>query len=220
MTRYGIYPLGDKSDCSGLDCSAYTLANNKIYDGAITEREITIADCSSNQTLVNGTCANLSCLSGQKADNHQCVADLTNCSSKTGNTCDTCASGYQRINGGCIRPAFCDSTTGDCKLMGKEIYDLGNIMISDQVAVQFYDDAQKTCSAKGMRLPTRSELQEMCQKELLGLFTVAWTGEQDSSGNQYVLEARTCTIMALPKNTTAYSPNGLGALCVADKNLD
>ena len=116
MTRYGIYPLGDKSDCSGLDCSAYTLANNKIYDGAITEREITIADCSSNQTLVNGMCANLSCLSGQKADNHQCVADLTNCSSKTGNTCDTCASGYQRINGGCIRPDFCDSTTGDCQI--------------------------------------------------------------------------------------------------------
>ena len=74
MTRYGIYPLGDKSDCSGLDCSAYTLANNKIYDGAITEREITIADCSSNQTLVNGTCANLSCDLYKKADNHQCVS--------------------------------------------------------------------------------------------------------------------------------------------------
>ncbi len=164
----------------------------------------------------------MSCLSGQKADNHQCIADLTNCSSKTGNTCDTCASGYQRINGGCIRPDFCDSTTGDCKINGAEIYDFDNIMISNQVSVQFYDDAQKTCSAKGMRLPTRSELQETCQNELIknGKKIAAWTGEQDSSGNQYVLEAKTCTIMALPKNTTAYSPNGLGALCVADKNLD
>ena len=107
MTRYGIYPLGDKSDCSGLDCSAYTLANNKIYDGAITEREITIADCSSNQTLVNGTCANLSCLSGQKADNHQCV-DL-NCplgQKVSGNTCvamtnDDCSSNQALVNGKC-----------------------------------------------------------------------------------------------------------------------
>ena len=73
MTRYGIYPLGDKTDCSGLDCSAYTLANNKIYDGAITEREITIADCSSNQTLVNGVCENISnCKGGRVAQNHTC----------------------------------------------------------------------------------------------------------------------------------------------------
>lgn len=220
MTRYGIYPLGDKTDCSGLDCSAYTLANNKIYDGAITEREITIADCSSNQTLVNGTCANLSCLSGQKADNHQCVADLTNCSSKTGNTCDTCASGYQRINGGCIRPDFCDSTTGDCKIYGREIYDAGNFLISNGIDVKFYDDAQKTCSAKGMRMPTRSELQEACQKGLVEPTNIAWTGEQDSSGNQYLLVARTCTIRALPKNTTEYNPDGLAIICVANKNLD
>ena len=222
MTRYGIYPLGDKSDCSGLDCSAYTLANNKIYDGAITEREITIADCSSNQTLVNGTCANLSCLSGQKADNHQCVADLTNCSSKTGNTCDTCASGYQRINGGCIRPDFCDSTTGDCKLMGKEIYDLGNIMISDQVAVQFYDEAQKTCSAKGMRLPTVNELQTVCQNQNINdnFMGHDWTSNETSSGNMYTMNMRTCELIERPKNDTLSNPKGLGILCVADKNLD
>ena len=73
---------------------------------AITEREITIADCSSNQTLVNGACVALSCPAGQKADNHQCVADLTNCSSKTGNTCvamtnDDCSSNQALVNGKC-----------------------------------------------------------------------------------------------------------------------
>ena len=147
MTRYGIYPLGDKTDCSGLDCSAYTLANNKIYDGAITEREITIADCSSNQTLVNGACVALSCPAGKKADNHQCV-DL-NCDSgfyPSGNKCE--------------------------KLKDDEIYVAGNVWTSknlttgcshtDENGCEFYlSDAIKACSEKGMRLPTISELQSI-----------------------------------------------------------
>ncbi len=145
MTRYGIYPLGDKTDCSGLDCSAYTLANNKIYDGAITEREITIADCSSNQTLVNGACVALSCPAGKKADNHQCV-DL-NCGSEfypSGNKCE--------------------------KLKDDEIYVADNVWTSknlttgcshtDENGCEFYlSDAIKACNDKGMRLPTISELQ-------------------------------------------------------------
>lgn len=188
-----------------------------------TEREITIADCSSNQTLVNGTCANLSCLSGQKADNHQCVADLTNCSSKTGSTCDTCASVYQRINGGCIRPAFCDSTTGDCKLMGTEIYDFDNIMISNQVSIQFYDDAQKTCSAKGMRLPTRRELLDtVCQNPSIqeNMPHYIWTSDETGSGKMYTMTTRDCQISVNAKNVTSINPSGLGVFCVADKNLD
>ena len=180
MTRYGIYPLGDKTDCSGLDCSAYTLANNKIYDGLLecgdgyknSNGTCTTVDIANCKTYDGATCTG--CKDGNYLNGSGTCSTLPeNCTAANKNgKCSSCEDGYYaKAAGTCeIKPAFCSTMLDDgasCSLANGTQVEVKKLNGKDVPYITDYDSsgqykyqtgAEKACNDMGMRLPTLDEV--------------------------------------------------------------